>query len=80
MKKYKADLGSWERGITVEFEAEDKRVAITKATEVLHEEIRDENLPVGSMVVQMSENDVCIFDYMNGFYAGNLLAFTRSRA
>ena len=77
MKKYKADLGCWKEGITVEFEAEDKHLALTRAAVLLEEEILGHNLLASSMIVQMSEDDVCIYDYLNGFYSGSLLAFTQ---
>lgn len=80
MNQYKADLGCWEEGITVEFEAQDKHAALTRAAVLLEEEILGHILPASSVIVQMSEEDVCVYDYMNGFYSGNLLAYTTTRS
>jgi hypothetical protein len=73
MKKYKADLGCWEAGVAVEFEAKDKRVAVLKAAELLQEEMDNESIPQGSIIVQVSEENtlvdwgyIRVYDYMNG--------------
>ncbi len=70
MKTYEADLGKWERGIKVTLEAKDREEALKKFDNVLKEEIEDGKLPSDSIIVQFSEEGVCVYDYMNGFYKG----------
>lgn len=73
MKKYKADLGCWESGVAVEFEAKDKSAAFTRAADLLQEAVFDESIPSGSIIVQIYEENTLIdqsyirvYDYMNG--------------
>lgn len=68
-KWYNADLGSWERGTTVEFEAEDDQDALEKAI------IKAQMLSESADVVQIrpgkkKERLNAIYDFMNGFYRG----------
>lgn len=79
MKKYKADLGSWEAGVSVEFESEDKSAALIKAEDLLQDAMFDESITQFSIIVQIFEeitiidqghtriyDYVRVYDYING--------------
>lgn len=68
--KFEADLGTWERGICVTFEASSNESALEKANELLSEEIAAKTVDGGdALVVQIRDaSGNAIFDYMNGFY------------
>ena len=65
--EFEADLGKWERGITVEFEADSMKEALQKADEFLQKEIASKNLEANADIVQIKlRNGPCVYDYMNG--------------
>jgi hypothetical protein len=68
MNHYKADLGRWEKGISVEFEAEDQVAAMKIARDSLDKYIADGSCEPDAMVVKLVEDGYCIYDYLNGFY------------
>lgn len=65
MRWYNADVGSWERGLTVEFQASDQDSALTIAD---YEATKVQGEVVQIRLGKRDEHGKCIFDYMNGFY------------
>lgn len=68
--KFDADLGTWERGICVSFEASSNESALEKAHELLSEEIAAKTVDGGDAIVVQIRDEYgrTIFDYLNGFY------------
>ena len=67
--KYSADLGRWERGIVIEFEADYAEAAVSRARSILREKCEAGELDEDAIVVQIHNDDGdVVFDYMNGIF------------
>ena len=69
MNMYQADLGSWRKGIVVEFQARNDENAWQVAHDLLSCNVRQKEIPSSSVVVQIKlVGGRAVYDYMNGFY------------
>lgn len=70
MSKYKADLGSWDKGRTVEFEAGNNSKALRKAELLIDNSLDGQDAEV--VQIKIYDNGWCVvYDYMNGFFDKN---------
>lgn len=67
MTKYKADLGSWEKGRTVQFEAESNSDALRKAESLINDDVDGQDAEVVQIKVY-KDNWYTVYDYFNGFF------------
>lgn len=68
MAEYKADLGTWTKGHTVKFEANDDKAALLSAELLIDDSVDGYDAEVVQISVKTTNGWLCIYDYMNGFY------------